>query len=47
MMINQNEKRLAVSFLDSQKESELSRIYPTEKREGLPYPPKNYFISMN
>jgi integrase len=46
-MTNQQEKRSAVALLDGQNGRDLSRIWPTEKKEGLPYPPKNSLISMN
>jgi integrase len=46
-MTNQHEKRSAVALLDGQNGRDLSRIWPMEKKEGLPYPPKNSLISMN
>lgn len=46
-MTNQGEKRRAVSLLDRNNEAHLSRIYPMEKDEHLPYCKANIFISWN
>ncbi|UCC41795.1 MAG: tyrosine-type recombinase/integrase [Candidatus Aminicenantes bacterium] len=46
-MTNQEEKRRAVLLLDGPSRANLARIWPTNLKEGLPYPPQNCLFSMN
>lgn len=46
-MTNQEQKRLAVSLLDSPNQPELARIWPTKQNERLPFFKQTHLISMN